>query len=82
MTIYTTDDIHVLSSPEALNVQGLDPCNHEKVDTQLFIHAAHASAQGLQTLMIHANDLDIVVLAVANFRKLSLDLLWIAFGSA
>ena len=63
-------------------MEGLDPCNHEEANPQLFIHAEHASAHGLRSVMIHANDTDIVVLAIANFRKLNLDSLWIAFGSA
>ena len=56
------------------------PCSHKEADTRIFVHARHAV---MQTLMIKANDTDVVVLAISilpSLQELGLQKLWIAFG--
>ena len=48
---------------------------------RMFLHAAHASLQGHSKILIRTVDSDVVALAIAFFRKLQLDELWVAYGS-
>ena len=66
-----------------INLDHLAPCSREKADTCTFIHVKHAVMEGNQTLMIKANDTDVVVVAVSilpSLQELGLQKLWIAFG--
>ncbi len=59
------------------------PCSHEEADTRMFVHAKQAVMEGYQTLMIKANDTDVVVIAISilpSLQELGLQKLWIAFG--
>lgn len=58
----------------------LTPCSHEEADTRIFLHISHASRAGLLKGTIRSVDTDVVVIAVAQFHKLDLTHLWIAFG--
>ena len=57
---------------------------HEQADTRLFVHLKHAIQNDLiASASIHANDTDIVVLAIAFFHELfdiGLNELWVSFG--
>ena len=49
----------------------------------IFVHARHAVMEGNQTIMIKANDTDVVVIAISilpSLQELGLQKLWIAFG--
>ena len=57
------------------------PCNVEKANEKIFVHALHASKKHALK-MIKTVDSDIVVTAIANFHQLvSLNELWIEFGA-
>ena len=43
---------------------------HEEADTKIFLHVKHAIAVGFKTVMINANDTDVLVIAVATFAQL------------
>ena len=77
LTTYNEDVISALP----FDKKGLLPCNHEEADTRMLLHAAHASRQGHSKIMIRTVDTDVVVLAIANFYKISVSELWIAFGT-
>ena len=60
----------------------LSPCNHEEVDTRIFLHALDMRRHsGIQRVMIKTVDTVVVVLAVALFPELNLNKLCIDFGS-
>ena len=66
-----------------VNLSNISPCNHEEADTRIFLHAKDAVESGFKTIMINANDTDVLVLAVALFsslKEVGLQELWLAFG--
>ena len=62
-------------------VSALQPCNHSEADTRIFLHLAHAVAQGHKKASIRTVDSDVVVLAIRFFSTLGLSELWVCFGS-
>ena len=72
----------VLSLPkEKLNLDHLEPCNHEEADTRMFLHAKHASDTGSLYVRIRSNDTDVIVIGIGIFEKLGLEELGITFGT-
>ena len=70
-------------STQVINLDHLASCSYEEADTRIFVLAKHAVMEGNQTLMIKANDTDVVVVAVSilpSLQELGLQKLWIAFG--
>ena len=59
-------------------------CTHEEADTRLFVHLKHAiQKDSISSASIHANDSDIIILAIAFFNELfdiGLYELWVSFG--
>ena len=51
----------------AISLEGLKHCNHEEANTQIFLHAKHAAADGNKNIMIKASDTDVLVIAVCQF---------------
>lgn len=76
--VSTYDDDVISSAP--IDKEGIAPCNHEEADSRIFVHVKHAVARGYRRIMIRTVDTDVVVLAVANVRKLRAEELWLAFG--
>lgn len=80
----TTNIVIVTRGKDALVNQqmvldDISPCSHEEADTRIFVHAKSAVLQGSKSLMIKANDTDIVVLAVSvmmPLKEMGLDQLW------
>ena len=62
-------------------IAGLAPCTHEEADTRMLLHVEDAMKQGYTKLSIHTFDTDAVVLVVAAAERLSIDALWVAFGT-
>ena len=52
------------------------------IKRRIFVHAKHALMEGNQTLMIKANDTDVVVAIsiLLSLQELGLQKLWIAFS--
>ncbi len=72
---------HVSNQIIEFDVDGLAPCNHEEADTRMFIQAKQAVTRGYKSIMINANDADVVVIAMDTFplwQELGLEELWIA----
>ena len=57
---------------------------HEEADTRLFVHLKHAIQNDfISSASIHANDSDIIILAIALYNELSemgLNQLWVSYG--
>ncbi|KAJ8340119.1 hypothetical protein SKAU_G00347520 [Synaphobranchus kaupii] len=80
--VVVTKGPDVLSTSET-SLDSLDKCFHEEADTRIFVHARHATEEGSKTIMIKANDTDILVIALSIFpslQDLGLQKLWVAFG--
>lgn len=56
-------------------------CSHEEADNRLVLHAYHASQFGYRKILIKTVDTDVVVLAVSRVQDVSVDEIWIAFGT-
>ena len=72
-----------LSNNIMTDLKELSPCNHEEADTRLFLHVKDALKKGFRTVMVKANDTDLLVIAVATFSQLQaigLQEMWLAFG--
>ena len=72
-SIYATEDSGVLSSVTNPDLSGLAPCSHEEADTRLLLHAADAVRKGYRKLCIRTVDTDVLVIAIAMFRKINPD---------
>ena len=60
----------------------LSPCTHEEADSQLFLHAVHASQHGHSKILIRSSDIDVVAIAVHVAQVLQPGLeLWVEIGS-
>lgn len=75
--VYTTYGEVVPSSQPTEMIE----CSHEEADTRLVLHAYHASQFGYRKILIRTVDTDVVVLAVSRVQDLSVDEIWIAFGT-
>lgn len=78
--IYATHGNEVLCSANISDIRGIAPCSHEEADTRMFLHLADTVKKGFSRVTIRTVDTDVLVLAVAFFRKLPLSDLWVAFG--
>ncbi len=84
--VISTCDRSILRNPSAddtVNAQTeypLYPCNHEEFDTRVLLHAANASSQGYNRILIIANDTDVIVLAISFFTEIAAEKLWVTFG--
>ena len=77
--VISTADVDVISST-TIDKVGLAPCNHEEANTRIFIHAKHASVNGMKKILIRTVDTDVVIFAIAFAKKLEVEELWVAFG--
>ena len=57
----------VISSSD-VDKDGLAPCKHEEGDTQVLLHAAHATKKGYKKVMIRTVVTDIVVLLFLTYK--------------
>lgn len=70
-------------SNRVMSLNAVAPCSHEEADTRVFVHARDATSQGSKSIIIKANDTDVVVIAVSTMpflQELGLRHLWLAFG--
>ena len=80
--VLTTQREYVLSTQE-LDIDFLQPCDHEEADTRVFLHLKHAVLQGHKVVFIRTVDTDLVVLAISVFdslKELGLSELYIRYG--
>lgn len=65
------------------SLDGVSPCSQEEADTRLFIHARDAALNGSKSIIIKANDTDVLIIAVSvlsSLQDLGLQQMWIFFG--
>ena len=83
--VYVTKGENVLASSnhDYGNTEGLQPCTQEEADSRLFLHAYHAATEGYKSVLVEANDTDVVVIAISllpSLRVIGLERMWVAFG--
>jgi hypothetical protein len=67
----TTTNVVVVTKGEnaltnqPMSLDDLSPCNHEEADSRIFVHARDVVKKGSTSIMIKANDTDVVVIAVS-----------------
>jgi len=61
---HSDNRVIVTKGPDALSE--ISPCSHEEADTRV----KDAVKEGFKTVMISANDTDVLVIAVATFSQL------------
>ena len=71
----------VIPPQENVDIAGLAPCSHEEADTRMLLHVEDATKQGYTTVSIRTVDTDVIVIAVSAAERLSIDELWVAFGT-
>lgn len=62
----------------------ITPCIHEEADTRIFVHTISVTLQWIKSVIVKANDTDVVVIAVAVMpclHDLGLDFMWVTFGN-
>ena len=59
----------------------LQPCNHEETDSRIILHLVDAYKEGKRSILIQANDTDVLVLAVAHVSRFPGCKIWLAFGT-
>ena len=83
--VLVTREENVLTSANYTNfsLEELAPCTHEEADTRIFLHAWHAAKEGYKSVLVDANDTDIVVIAISMMPSLTaigLQEMWVRFG--
>ena len=79
--IYATHGELALSSANRFEMNTLEPCSHEEADTRLMLHALDATLCGHRRIQVRSNDSDVVVLAISVASSISIDELWVAYGT-
>lgn len=52
------------------SLDGLAPCCHEEADARIFVHARDATLDGSKSLIVKANDTDVVIIAISVLPSL------------
>ena len=74
---------NALSNYANVSLSRMTPCSHEEADTRIFLQVKDVVKEGIKTVMISANDTDVLVIAVGMFsqlQELGLQEMWIALG--
>ena len=72
---------NAVTSNATQNVYLVCPTDHEEADTRIFLHVNNMSKNGIKRVMMRAVDTDVLLLSITLYGHLSLDQLWIDFGS-
>lgn len=80
----TSNSIIVTKGTQALSNHELslfepDKCSHEEAD-RIFVHARYAAGQGSKSIMVKANDTDVLVIGMSVFptlQDMGLQQLWL-----
>ena len=55
--------------------------DHEEADTRTLLHAAHMKHQGMDSIILRANDTDVLILATFSQVHLGIKEFWLSFGT-
>ena len=81
-TVIITKGEHAISNTRKSR-DAVSPCCHEEADTRIFVHARDATTGRRKSIIIKANDTDVLVIAISvlpSLQEIGLEKMWIAFG--
>ena len=79
--VISTLEANYTCSDDSYESALLQSCSQEEADTRMLLHTADMVKAGHHRIMLHTDDTDVVVLAIAFFRQLGCLELWVAFGT-
>ena len=59
-----------------------EACQHEEADSRIFVHAKDATTDGSKSIIIKANDTDVLVIAISvlpSLQEIGLEKMWLVF---
>ena len=62
--IVTRGDNVICNKMKSLDI--IAPCSHEEVDTRIFVHVRDAVLEGRKSIIIKANDTDVIIIATST----------------
>ena len=62
-TLVTREDD--IASNHTVSIDGLARFSHEEADMRIFLHARNAAEEGSKVLIVKANDIDVLVIAIS-----------------
>ena len=68
-TVIITKGEHAISNTRK-SLDAVSPCCHEEADTRIFVHAMDATIDGRKSIIIKANDTDVLVIAISVLPSL------------
>ena len=68
--VATKDTVIVTNIANYLPSQST-PCNHEEVDTRIFVHVKELVLKGHKVVLVDTADTDVVVITISCFNELS-----------
>ena len=80
-TILVTSKENV-KMPDDTNVDTLQPCKIEEFDCRFPLHLNHAVQNGHKNLLVKTVDTDIIIVAIARFKEIGCEKLYIEYGKA
>ena len=66
-----------------MSLAELDKCSHEEVDSRIFVHTRYAAGQRRKSIIVKANDTDVLVIGQNIFptlQSMGLQQLWLIYG--
>jgi len=66
-----------LSVPDEPRSLGFSPFSHEEADTRVIFHAHNAVVHAFSSVVLRTVDIDVVVLAIANYSQIGCSELWV-----
>ena len=80
-TILVTSKENVKKTDDT-NVDTLQPCKIEEFDCRFPLHLYHAVQNGHKNLLVKTVDTDIIIVAIARFKEIGCETLYIEYGKA
>ena len=81
-TVIVTKGEDVISNTRE-SLDAVSPCSHEEADSRIFVHARDVTTDGSKSIIIKANDTDVLVIAISvlpSLQELGLEKMTIVFG--
>ena len=69
----------MLHSPDLENTEMITPSDHEEADTSMMLHAAYMKYQGVDSIIVRANDTDVLILSIYAQAHLGFNVFWLCF---
>jgi len=78
--IFVTMKGETVVSTSPIDISAIQPCTQEEADHRMMLHYTHAYKHDMKKMMLHATDIDVLVLAITTASVLEGCEVWLAFG--